>query len=120
MNPETQFVLDYWKVSAPELVEKVEEGQNIILVDHNEMAQAVDGLDKANLLEIIDHHRLGGIVTANPLLVRMQPVGVHGHHPVQCGCGKQSGPAQRNRRPAVLCHQLRHPVLQVSHHHGKG
>jgi manganese-dependent inorganic pyrophosphatase len=75
VNPETQFVLDYWKVSAPELVEKVEEGQNIILVDHNEMAQAVDGLDKANLLEIIDHHRLGGIVTANPLLVRMQPVG---------------------------------------------
>ena len=39
------------------------------------MSQAVDGLDKANLLEIIDHHRLGGIVTANPLFVRMQPVG---------------------------------------------
>ena len=75
MNPETQFVLDHWKVAAPELVEKVDEGQKIILVDHNEMSQAVDGLDKANLLEIIDHHRLGGIVTANPLFVRMQPVG---------------------------------------------
>lgn len=53
----------------------MEEGQKIILVDHNEMSQAVDGLDKADLVEIIDHHRLGGIVTSNPLFVRMQPVG---------------------------------------------
>ncbi|WP_278390111.1 DHH family phosphoesterase, partial [Acidaminococcus fermentans] len=75
VNPETRFVLDYWKVDAPALVEKVEEGQKIILVDHNEMSQAVDGLDKADLVEIIDHHRLGGIVTSNPLFVRMQPVG---------------------------------------------
>ena len=75
VNPETKFVLDHFKVEAPALIDHVEEGQNLILVDHNEAAQAVDGLNKANLLEVVDHHRLGGIVTAAPLTVRIQPVG---------------------------------------------
>ena len=75
VSAETQFVLDYFKVEAPALIDHVDEGQNLILVDHNEVAQAVDGLNKANLLEVVDHHRLGGIVTAAPLTVRIQPVG---------------------------------------------
>ena len=49
--------------------------KQIILVDHNEPAQAVDGLDQAEILEIIDHHRLADIQTKNPITVRNEPVG---------------------------------------------
>ncbi len=49
--------------------------KKVILVDHNERSQAVDGIDEAELLEIIDHHRLGGIQTMNPISFRNQPLG---------------------------------------------
>ena len=75
VNKETQYALDYFKVEAPELVQSVEEKQPIILVDHNEEGQAVDGLAAADLQGIIDHHRLGGINTANPIFVHIEPVG---------------------------------------------
>lgn len=47
----------------------------LILVDHNEKAQAVRGLEQAEILEIIDHHRIGNIETAAPAFFRNQPVG---------------------------------------------
>jgi manganese-dependent inorganic pyrophosphatase len=49
--------------------------KQIILVDHNETSQAVDGFDEAEILEIIDHHRLGNIETMAPVFFRNQPVG---------------------------------------------
>lgn len=49
--------------------------KQIILVDHNEKSQAVDGLDQAEVLEIIDHHRLGSLETVSPIYFRNQPVG---------------------------------------------
>ncbi|MEG1458973.1 MAG: putative manganese-dependent inorganic diphosphatase [Acetivibrio sp.] len=49
--------------------------KRIILVDHNERAQAVEGIEDAELLEIIDHHRLGGIQTMSPVFFRNQPLG---------------------------------------------
>lgn len=49
--------------------------KKIILVDHNERDQAVDGLDEANILEIIDHHRIGSVETINPIFFRNQPLG---------------------------------------------
>lgn len=49
--------------------------KQIILVDHNEPAQAVDGLDQAEILEIIDHHRLGSLETVGPVYFRNEPVG---------------------------------------------
>ncbi len=49
--------------------------KKVILVDHNEESQAVDGLDQANILEIIDHHRLGTLETSGPLYFRNEPVG---------------------------------------------
>ena len=49
--------------------------KNIVLVDHNESAQSVPGLDQAELLEIIDHHRLADIQTTQPIHVRNEPVG---------------------------------------------
>lgn len=75
VNKETQYALDYFQVEAPELIASIEEKQAVMLVDHNEPAQSVDGLDKAELLEIVDHHRLGGLNTANPIFVHIEPVG---------------------------------------------
>ena len=75
VNKETQYALDYFQVEAPELIASVEEKQAVMLIDHNEPAQSVDGLDKAEFLEIVDHHRLGGLNTANPIFVHIEPVG---------------------------------------------
>ena len=49
--------------------------KKIILVDHNEKTQAVDGFDGADILEIIDHHRLGSLETISPVFFRNQPLG---------------------------------------------
>lgn len=49
--------------------------KQLILVDHNERSQAVDGLEEADILEIIDHHRLGSIETMSPVFFRNQPLG---------------------------------------------
>lgn len=49
--------------------------KKVILVDHNEKSQAVDGLEEAEIVEIIDHHRLGNIETTGPVFFRNQPVG---------------------------------------------
>lgn len=49
--------------------------KKVILVDHNEWGQAVTGADQAQILEIIDHHRVGGIQTGEPILFRNEPVG---------------------------------------------
>ena len=49
--------------------------KQVILVDHNEESQAVDGIEQADVLEIIDHHRLNSIQTIGPVVFRNQPVG---------------------------------------------
>ena len=49
--------------------------RRIILVDHNEATQAVEGFDQAEILEIIDHHRIGSLETSGPVYFRNQPVG---------------------------------------------
>ena len=50
-------------------------GKRIILVDHNERAQAVNGVENADILEIIDHHKLGTVETISPVFFRNQPLG---------------------------------------------
>lgn len=47
-------------------------------MDHNEKSQAVDNIDEAEILEIIDHHRLGSLETVSPVMFRNQPVGCTG------------------------------------------
>lgn len=49
--------------------------KRVVLVDHNEASQSVPGLEEADILEIIDHHRLADIQTTNPIFVRNEPVG---------------------------------------------
>ncbi|MFB5762621.1 manganese-dependent inorganic pyrophosphatase [Paenibacillus medicaginis] len=76
VNGETQYALDYFKVSAPRLVENVaEEAQEVILVDHNERQQSANDIDKVRVTEVIDHHRIANFETAHPLYFRAEPVG---------------------------------------------
>lgn len=49
--------------------------KQLILVDHNELSQTVDGIDSAEILEIIDHHRIGTLETVSPVFFRNQPLG---------------------------------------------
>jgi Inorganic pyrophosphatase/exopolyphosphatase len=75
INKETEYVLNYYGVPAPQVLESVEEKQKMILVDHNEYGQAVAGTDKAQLVQVMDHHKVGGFQTSDPLYVRIEPVG---------------------------------------------
>ena len=52
--------------------------KKVVLVDHNEKDQAVDNIDKADIMEIIDHHKLGTLQTMQPISFRNQPVGCTG------------------------------------------
>ena len=53
----------------------VPERDAVILVDHNERSQAVEGIEEVKVLEIVDHHRLGGLQTSEPIFARQEPVG---------------------------------------------
>ena len=79
LNDETRFVLDYFKVPHPE---KITDCQNrckaVILVDHNEMAQAVDHLNMENVVEVVDHHRIGGFTSSKAIFFLNEPVGATG------------------------------------------
>ena len=74
LNPETQFVLERWDVEEPTLLEDATDEQ-LILVDHNEHSQTVEGAREADVVEIIDHHRIGDVETSNPIRFRNEPVG---------------------------------------------
>ena len=74
LNKETEFVLDYFDVKAPELIEKVDDGASVILVDHNSPTESVDNRENAEILKIVDHHKIA-FETSYPLFVRCEPVG---------------------------------------------
>ncbi|MBO6233776.1 MAG: manganese-dependent inorganic pyrophosphatase [Clostridia bacterium] len=75
VNKETQYALDYLKISAPELIEKVEVGQKVILIDHNEFNQSADGIENAKIIEVVDHHRICNFQTTDPLYYTAKPYG---------------------------------------------
>lgn len=60
-------------VSSDEIM--LPDRERVILVDHNERGQAIEGIEDAKIVEIIDHHRLGGIQTSEPIYIRQEPVG---------------------------------------------
>ena len=75
VNKETQYVLDYLKIEAPELIEGVKKGQEVILIDHNEFSQSADGIEKAKIIGVIDHHRIANFQTTEPLYYTARPYG---------------------------------------------
>ena len=74
INKETEFILNYLGIDAPELLESVEDDANVILVDHNSPSESVDNLENANILKVVDHHKLA-LETSYPLFLRFEPVG---------------------------------------------
>lgn len=74
LNPESKFVLKKFGVNAPELLSSGA-GKQVILVDHSDLAQSLDDLAKAEILGIVDHHKLGDVTTPNPLEAWIWPVG---------------------------------------------
>ncbi len=74
INPETKYVLDKFGFEVPQKLENAE-GKKVILVDHDEKAQTVDNIDKAEVLAIVDHHKIGDVTTPNPILYVNLPVG---------------------------------------------
>lgn len=75
LNDETKYALDYFGVDVPRLISNLEDGQEVILVDHNEKQQSADGIEKAVIKEVIDHHRIANFETAAPLYYRAEPLG---------------------------------------------
>lgn len=74
VRKEAKYALDYFKVEAPQILDNAA-GKDVVLVDHNEYAQSADGIKEANIVEIIDHHKIGGICTDVPISFRVMPVG---------------------------------------------
>ncbi len=74
LNPESTFVLNKFGVAAPEVVTSFA-GKDVYLVDHSDLAQSPDDLADANILGIVDHHKLGDVTTGQPLECWIWPVG---------------------------------------------
>ncbi|HFI0621737.1 TPA: manganese-dependent inorganic pyrophosphatase [Streptococcus suis] len=76
-NEETAFALDYFGVAAPRVVEsaKAEGVSQVILTDHNEFQQSIADIKDVEVAAVIDHHRVANFETANPLYMRLEPVG---------------------------------------------
>ena len=74
LNPESSFVLDKFGVSGPEVMTSFA-GKDVYLVDHSDLAQSPDDLGEANILGIVDHHKLGDVTTGQPLECWIWPVG---------------------------------------------
>ena len=72
---ESQMVIDTYGLEEPELISSVTPDQKLILVDHNETKQIVDGGMEAQIIEVVDHHRLGDFVTSGPIRITMFPYG---------------------------------------------
>lgn len=76
INSETRFVLDHFKVPYPEMITDCKDQcKQVILVDHNEMAQTVDNLNMENVVEVLDHHRIGGFTSSKAISFLDEPVG---------------------------------------------
>lgn len=74
INKETEYVFNYLQIERPEEISDIEDGQNVILVDHNECTQSANNIANANILKVIDHHTMN-FVAPYQLYYRAEPVG---------------------------------------------
>lgn len=74
INKETEYVFNYLQIERPEEISDIEDGQNVILVDHNESTQSANNISNANILKVIDHHTMN-FVAPYQLYYRAEPVG---------------------------------------------
>ena len=74
-NKETKYALKYFGVEEPEKIEKLEDGQKVMLVDHNEFSQSAEGIKNAKIQMVVDHHKIANFCTSEPLYYIAEPVG---------------------------------------------
>lgn len=75
LNKETSFVLERWGVPEPDLLSAIEKGQDVVIVDSNNPQELFPNITEANILKIIDHHKLfGGLKTEVPIEITMKPL----------------------------------------------
>ena len=74
-NTEAAFVLKHWDLPKPEIIAGVEAGEKVVIVDTNNPAELPEGINKADILAIIDHHKLvGGLETKGPIDITIRPL----------------------------------------------
>ncbi len=74
-NTEAMFMLERWKLDMPEIVDKIEDGQDCVIVDTNNPAELPENVNNLNVIAIIDHHKLvGGLETAAPIEMTIRPL----------------------------------------------
>lgn len=74
ISKESKVVLDYFDIETPEILSDAT-GKNLFLVDHNEIAQVIDGYENANIVGIIDHHNIDDVHSTNLVYSNIAPVG---------------------------------------------
>jgi len=77
LNPESTTVLNRFGLTAPEMIDDVD-GKDVALVDFSDIGQGPANLASANVVAIVDHHKIGDVTTNNPILFRAEPVGCTG------------------------------------------
>ncbi len=74
INNETGFILKKFGVDVPPILKNAK-GKKIILVDHSDLSQAVDGMSEAMVVGLVDHHKLGDVSTSVPVEALIRPLG---------------------------------------------
>jgi len=75
LNNETRYVLDHFGVATPAILGELSEGDRVVIVDTNNMHELPSDMHQAELIEIIDHHKLtGGIETSTPITITLRPM----------------------------------------------
>lgn len=77
LNPESKMILDRFGMAAPEMIDDAA-GKQVALVDFSDIAQGPANLAEAEVVAIVDHHKIGDVTTNNPILFRAEPVGCTG------------------------------------------
>lgn len=75
LNKETKYVFNFLGIDPQRMIEKVEDGQEVVLVDHNEFSQSANNIENARVVRVVDHHRICNFETAEPLYYTAEPVG---------------------------------------------
>lgn len=75
LNKETEYILNYFKVEAPKLIDSVAEASEVILVDHNSFLESAPDISSAKISKVVDHHCIANFETAEPLFYMAEPIG---------------------------------------------
>ena len=75
INKESKYALDYFGVKEPELLEEIDDGTSVMMVDHNAFFFFLKGIEKAKIIRVVDHHKISDFETHEPLFYLAMPVG---------------------------------------------